>query len=105
MTYRLTADGQPVLVEVRCKVCGRLCNEVVTAPTSEKGWAHGWQFDLCSRHGEGAGSGNIVAWQERQRRMGKPSDEVRVREWRPWSDLRSAVEKARRTGKTTVAPL
>jgi hypothetical protein len=95
-----------ILVEVRCRVrsCRRLLDTVGDAvgdvPTTETDWTHWGQFEICPKHGEAAGHGNIAAWQERQRRAGKPTDKVRLREWRPWSDLRSAVEEARRTGKT-----
>jgi hypothetical protein len=77
-----------------------LLEQVDDVPTTEKGWTHWGQFKICPKHAEGAGHGNIAAWQERQRRAGKPTDEVRLREWRPWSNLRPAVEKARRTGRT-----
>jgi hypothetical protein len=91
-----------ILVEVRCRVrhCRKLLTEVTDPPTTEQGWTHWWQLELCPKHGEGTGHGNVASWQERQRRAGKSTDQVRLREWRPWSDLRPAVEKARRTGRT-----
>lgn len=96
-----------VLVEIRCRVrsCTRLLDSVSTAP--ETG-GHGerwtdWCFvHLCQRHGSGAGHGDIAEWQERMRREGKPTDEVKVAEYICWSELRPAVEEARRSGKKQV---
>ena len=93
-----------ILVEVRCKFdkCRKLLTEVGDAPTDEVGWTRWGQFPVCPRHGDGAGHGNIAARQERQRRAGKPTDEVREQEWRQWSDLRPKVEKALSTGEPQV---
>jgi hypothetical protein len=89
-----------ILVQRRCKQCGRVLDEVHEAPTTEAGWSQWVQVSLCQRHGEGAGYGDIRRWQERQRRAGKPADRVRTHTWICWAELRPAVEKAQRTGKT-----
>jgi hypothetical protein len=95
-----------VLVEVRCRVprCGRLLAEVTSAPASEEAWAYYVFVDICQRHGEGAGHGNITRWQERQRRAGKPADRREIGRYVPWAELRPAVEEARRTGRTQKHP-
>lgn len=94
-------DGAVVLVQVRCIVCGRLLDDVLSAPpTSGGSWSHYVYVHLCQRHGEGAGHGNVRAWQERQRRAGKPTDRVEKGRWIQWAELRPAVEEARRTGRT-----
>jgi hypothetical protein len=97
-----------ILVEVRCGVCScrRLLDEVWEGegetPVREEDWSSwGLRLHVCPQHGEGAGHGNIAAWQARQRRAGKPIDQVRVfGPYRQWSELRPAIEAARRTGKT-----
>jgi hypothetical protein len=95
-----------ILVEVRCKVrsCRKLLDVVMEGdvPVVEEDWSS-WTLRLhvCPKHGEGAGYGNIAAWQARQRRAGKPTDQVRIFDrYRQWSELRPAVEQARRTGRT-----
>jgi hypothetical protein len=90
-----------ILVSVRCKVCRRLLDEVVDAPARDHEWNSYLYLHICQRHGDGGGSGNVAAWQARQRRAGKPTNEVRLGQWVRWSELRTAVERARRTGKTT----
>jgi hypothetical protein len=90
-----------ILVQIRCKVCRRLLDEVVSAPASsdEQRWTHWVSVQICQRHGDGAGHGNIRVWQERQRRAGKPTERVVERMWICWADLRPKVEKARRDGR------
>jgi hypothetical protein len=95
------------LVNVWCKVrgCGRLLDVVESAPVTEDGWA-GYVFvHICPQHGEGGGRGNIAAWQERQRRAGKDPGRRQTGRWAPWAELRPAVEKARRTGRTQPHPV
>lgn len=94
-----------ILVEVRCRVrsCRKLLDEIWEGdpPVREEEWS-GWNLRLhvCPKHGEGAGHGNIAAWQARQRRAGKPTDKVRIFDrYRQWSEVRPAVEQARRTGR------
>lgn len=94
------------LVEVRCRSrgCGRLLHLVDWAPAvgDDAEWA-GWvAIMLCPRHGEGAGHGNVRAWQARQRRAGRDAGRVHTLRWLPWSELRPAVTRARRTGRTEV---
>ena len=94
-------DGVAVLVQVRCIVCGRLLDDVLSAPpTGRERWSDYVLVHLCPRHGEGAGHGNVRAWQERQRRAGKRTDRVENGQWIQWAELRPAVEEARRTGRT-----
>ena len=86
-------------MEIHCRSCWRLLDEVVSAPATADAWA-GWvRVQVCQRHGDGAGYGNIAAWQERQRRAGKDPGRVRTGRWIPWAELRAAVEQARRTGR------
>ena len=103
----MSAQAEPgapfVLVKVQCKVggCGKLLDEVISAPPAGGArWSDYVRVQLCQRHGEGAGRGNIMAWQERQRRAGKPTDRVETGRYIQWEELRSAVEEARRTGRT-----
>jgi hypothetical protein len=97
-------DGQPVLVEIRCEVtsCRKVLENVVSAPRvgDETRWGGATRVQICQRHGEGAGWGDVQAWQERQRRLDKPTDRVVEYKWIAWADLRPAVEKARHTGRT-----
>jgi hypothetical protein len=90
------------LVEIRCRVCRKLLDDVVSAPApgDEDHWASLVRVQICQRHGEGGGHGNILAWQARQRRAGKPADRRQTHNWIPWADLRPGVEKARRTDRT-----
>lgn len=94
--------SQGVLVEVRCKTCRKLLNEVVSAPPrhDEDHWASYVCIQLCQQHGDGAGHGNIARWKERQRQAGKDPDRVQTHQWVQWADLRPAVEQARRTSRT-----
>jgi hypothetical protein len=95
-----------VLVKIRCKVdnCGGLLDNVISAPaeTDEERWSWWVRVQICQRHGEGAGRGEVRKWQERQRRHGKPTDRVRTHTWIPWADLRPFVVTARRKRKTQV---
>jgi hypothetical protein len=97
-------DGQPVLVQIRCKVrrCRKLLTEYVSAPGLDDaapmlGWV---TVPLCQRHGEGAGWGSIQAWQERQRRAGKPADRVHTDTRILFAELRPLIVKAQHTGRT-----
>jgi hypothetical protein len=101
MGAQAESEGLLILVQVRCKVCGRLLDEVVSAPPADGArWSDYVFVHLCLRHGEGAGHGDIRAWQERQRKAGKPTDWVEIGRYIQWAELRPAVEKARRTGRT-----
>jgi len=93
-----------ILVEIRCRVCRKLLDNVVSAPApgDEVLWACVVRVQICQRHGEGGGHGNILAWQARQRQAGKAADRRQTGDWIPWADLRPGVEKARRTGRTYV---
>jgi hypothetical protein len=104
VTLKISDDGQPVLVQIRCKVrkCRRLLSEYVSMPGIDDAAAgFGWvTIPLCQRHGDGAGQGNIQAWQERQRRAGKPADRVATDTRILFAALRPYIEKAQRRGKT-----
>jgi len=93
-----------ILVRVRCKACrnGSLLDNIVGAPApgDEFEWSCYVRIQLCQRHGDGAGHGNIAAWKERQRRAGKDPDRVQTHRWLPWAEFRPAVELARETGRT-----
>ena len=93
-----------VLVQVRCKArgCGRLLNEITgaPAPSDEQEWACYVRMQICQRHGDGAGRGNIAAWKQRQRRAGKDPDRVQTHQMMPWAEFRPMVELARATGRT-----
>ena len=103
MTFHISDRyGEPVLVETRCRSCRKLLDEVVSAPTAEELWASWKNFQICQRHSEGAGHGNIPRWQERQRRAGKDPHRVQTGRWIQWAELRPAVERARATGRTCV---
>jgi hypothetical protein len=96
-----------VLVEVRCKVrgCGLLLDNVVSVPAlgDKEKWTSYVRVHLCPKHGEGAGYGNVRAWQGRQRRAGKPADRALTFQWIQWAELRPAVERAlARGGRTQV---
>jgi hypothetical protein len=95
-----------ILAEIRCKACscGRLLDwvEAGDAPVTEEAWSYYVCVQICQRHGDGAGRGNIAQWQERQRRAGKPADRVETGRWIQWTELRPAVEEARRTRQTQV---
>jgi hypothetical protein len=104
MTFKVR-DGHPVLVDIRGKVtsCRKLLDYVVWAPSAEGDewrWSGLCRVSLCQRHGDSEAWGDIQAWRERQRRAGKPTDRIQTHTRIPWADLRPAVEKARRTGKT-----
>jgi hypothetical protein len=93
-----------ILVRVRCKACrgGRLLAEIADAPAPDDDfeWTCYVRIQLCQRHGDGAGRGNITAWKERQRRAGKDPDRVQTHRMLPWAEFRPAVERARITGRT-----
>ena len=92
-----------ILVEIRCKTCGKLLDEVESAPPAAGcDWSYYVRVQLCQRHGDGAGHGNVMRWQERQRRAGKPAGRVQTHRYIQWAELRPAVEKARLTEKTQV---
>ena len=92
------------LVNVRCRIpeCRALLGWFDEAPpANDRRWEIGMiQVRLCGPHGEGAGHGNVRAWQDRQRRAGRPTDRVEHNKWVYWRELRPAVEKARQTGRT-----
>jgi hypothetical protein len=92
-----------ILVNIWCKHpdCRKLLGwvEFGDLPASEAAWGYySLRVPLCPKHGEGAGYGNIMHWQERQRRAGKPADRVQTHRYMQWAELRPAVEEARRTG-------
>ena len=90
-----------ILVEIRCRICRKLLDEVENAPPAAGcDWSYYVCVQICQRHGDGAGHGNIAQWQERQRRAGKDPDRVQTHRWIQWAELRPAVEKARRTNRT-----
>jgi hypothetical protein len=92
-----------ILAEIRCKTCRKLLDEVISAPpTGGWDWSYYVRVQICQRHGDGAGHGNVRQWQERQRRAGKDPDRVQTHRWIQWAELRPAVEKARRTNRTQV---
>ena len=87
-----------ILAEIRCKArgCGKLLDEVADpGPVTEEEWTYYVRVQICQRHGEGAGRGNIRRWQERQRRAGKDPDRVQTGRWIQWAELRPAVEQTR----------
>jgi hypothetical protein len=101
------AETRPLcLVELRCKArgCGKLLDEVVSAPASgdELRWASYVRVHLCPRHGGGGGHGSVAKWVEARRRLGRPHDRVPVGRYICWAELRSAVQQARLTGRTQV---
>lgn len=95
-----------VLVQTRCKFrgCGRVLDEIVDAPApgDEFGWACYVRIQLCQKHGDGAGWGDIAAWKERQRRAGKDPDRVQTHQMLPWAEFRPVVQRARAIGLTQV---
>lgn len=91
-----------ILVEIRCRICGKLLDEVEDAPVTEEVWSYPVCVQLCQRHGDGAGHGNVMRWQERQRRAGKDPDRVQTHRWIQWAELRPAVERARARNKTSM---
>jgi hypothetical protein len=97
-------EGPVVFVAVCCKVdgCGKALDEVVSAPPTDGArWSDYVFVHLCQRHGEGAGRGNIMRWQERQRRAEKSTDRVAIGRYTQWAELQPAVDEARRTGRMT----
>jgi hypothetical protein len=88
-----------ILVQVRCKVrgCGHLLDVVTDAPAREEDWQCWVHLHICQRHGGGHGS--VAKWAAAQQRLGRPYDQVRLMRWVQWSDLRPAVERARRLGR------
>jgi hypothetical protein len=88
-----------ILVEVRCRVssCRRRVHVVDSAPAREEDWSCWVYLHICSRHGGGHGS--VAKWIAAQKRLGRPYDRVPTGRWVPWSDLRPAVERARRLGR------
>jgi hypothetical protein len=49
--------------------------------------------------------GPVARWVAAQKRLGRPYDRYRVGRWSVWAELRSAVERARDTGRTQVHPV
>ena len=90
------------LVEVRCKVrgCGKLLTEVVSAPSEgdELRWTSYVSIPVCPRHGGARGS--VAKWVQKRRQVGLPHDRYITGRWICWADLRSPVQRARRTGST-----
>src|SRR5262249_48994966 len=86
--------GEPVLVETRCRICRKLLDEVVSAPATEELWASWKNLQICQRHGEGAGHGNIRKWQERQRRAGKGPHPGHTRRGVHWAQVHPATPAA-----------
>jgi hypothetical protein len=98
--------GQPVvLVKVLCNVrgCGKLLDEVMSAPVTEDLWTSYVFIHVCPKHGGGHGS--VAKWVAAQKRLGRPHDLLPVGRWVQWAELRPAVEKARRTGRTQKHPV
>lgn len=92
-----------ILVEVRCRSCGRLLDMVVSAPPAgDVRWGDWVYLHMCPWHHPDGGHGNVRAWQERRRRAGKQADRRAIGRWAPWAELRPKVEKARRTGRSQV---
>ena len=92
-----------ILVEVRCKTCRKLLDEVETAPATEDLWACYVRIHVCPKHGGGHGS--VANWVAAQKRLGRPYDQTPVARWVPWAELRPAVERARARNRTSIHPV
>lgn len=94
-----------VLVKVLCKVrgCGKLLDEVISAPVTEDLWTSYVFIHVCPKHGGGYGS--VAKWVAAQKRLGRRYDRVPMGRWVRWAELRPPVEQARRTGRTQKHPV